>query len=31
MGTTNLNLPLFEQNDPVDLIGVYNAAMQAID
>lgn len=29
--TTNLQLPLFEVGDRVDLIGVYNSAMQLID
>lgn len=29
--TTNLELPLFESTDRVDLIAVYNAAMQILD
>lgn len=29
--TTNLQLPLFEPGDRVDLISIYNAAMQLID
>ena len=29
--TTNLHLPLFEAGDTVDLLGVYNVAMQRID
>lgn len=29
--TTNLQLPLFEAGDAVDLIATYNAAMQILD
>lgn len=31
MATANFNLPLFESNSAVDLMGVYNAAMEALD
>ena len=31
MATTNYSLPVFASTDSVDLIGVYNAAMQIID
>ena len=31
MATTNYSLPVFSSTDSVDLIGVYNAAMQIID
>lgn len=31
MATTNYSLPEFSSTDSVDLIGVYNAAMQIID
>lgn len=31
MATTNYSLPVFSSTDSVDLIGVYNAAMQLID
>lgn len=31
MKTTNYSLPEFSSTDSVDLIGVYNAAMQIID
>lgn len=31
MATTNYYLPEFSSTDSVDLIGVYNAAMQIID
>ena len=31
MATTNYSLPVFTSTDSVDLIGVYNAAMQLID
>lgn len=31
MATTNYSLPEFSSTDSVDLIGVYNAAMEAID
>ncbi len=29
--TTNYNLPLFEPNGAIELVNVYNAAMQIID
>ena len=31
MATTNYSLPVFTSTDSIDLIGVYNAAMQIID
>ena len=31
MATTNYSLPMFTSTDSIDLIGVYNAAMQIID
>ena len=31
MATTNYSLPVFSSTDSVDIIGVYNAAMQIID
>lgn len=31
MATTNYSLPEFSSTDSIDLIGVYNAAMQIID
>ena len=31
MATTNYSLPVFTSTDSIDLIGVYNAAMQLID
>lgn len=31
MATTNYSLPVFSSTDSIDLIGVYNAAMQIID
>ena len=31
MATTNYSLPVFSSTSSVDLIGVYNAAMQLID
>lgn len=31
MSTPNYSLPIFEPTDNIDLIGVYNAAMTAID
>jgi hypothetical protein len=31
MATPNYSLPVFSSTDSVDLIGVYNAAMQIID
>ena len=31
MATTNYSLPVFSSTDSIDLIGVYNAAMQLID
>ena len=31
MATTNYSLPVFNSTDSIDLIGVYNAAMQLID
>ena len=31
MATTNYSIPVFNSTDSIDLIGVYNAAMQLID
>lgn len=31
MATTNYNLPLFDANQPADLVGTYNPAMTTID
>ena len=31
MATTNYSLPVFSSTDSINLIGVYNAAMQLID
>ena len=31
MATTNYSIPEFNSTDSIDLIGVYNAAMQLID
>ena len=31
MATTNYSIPVFNGTDSIDLIGVYNAAMQLID
>ena len=31
MATTNYSIPVFTSTDSIDLIGVYNAAMQLID